>query len=171
MHLPWHSSMNFDSGGTWGGGQDISKMETFKVHSRYSTGDVNTGPRPGGWETLLYKSFHSVHQASPLAALNSLVPLTTGMMMPETCCELINQEINTRFLWHLVGSYYLPTLTMRGHTNIKLPALQPNLSFDLSMVVVSGSGALCCRNGDAFQTLYRNWSLRLADNHTPFLWK
>ena len=48
---------------------------------------------------------HSQHnQASPHAVLNSLVLLTMGIIMPETCRELINQEINTRFLWHVVGS-------------------------------------------------------------------
>lgn len=36
------------------------------------------------------------------------------------------------------------------------------------MVVVGGSGALCCRNCDEFQTVHWIWSLRLADNHIPF---
>ena len=34
----------------------------------------------------------------------SLVLLMMGIIMPETCWELINQEINVRLLWHLVGS-------------------------------------------------------------------
>ena len=47
--------------------------------------------------------FLPVLQASPHALRNSLV-LLMGIMMSETCWELINQEINTWLLWRLVGS-------------------------------------------------------------------
>ena len=64
---------------------------------------------------------HSQHnQATPHALLNSLVLLTMGIMMPETCWELTNQENKHHIVVTSNWFYYLPTLKMHGHTNIKL---------------------------------------------------
>jgi len=52
---------------------------------------------------------HSKHnQASPHALLNSLVLLTMGIMMPETCWELINQENKNQIVVTSSWVYYLP---------------------------------------------------------------
>jgi len=64
---------------------------------------------------------HSQHnQASPHVLLNNLVLLTMGVMMPKTCWELINQENKHQIVVTSIWFYYLPTLMMHGHMNIKL---------------------------------------------------